>query len=290
LSTQLIDKEQLLGTLKGKCETQQKSIDESNRKRQSMIKTHQEQVEAKDQQISEALRSNEVLQWKHKTDLEDLQAKTSIGAHKKNIRDIEKLLRAAEADVRKATEEFKSKELQLAEAQATIQSLQSSLDTANTDLQVKQRKLATESARFEALQTSRDALSADLEAKKKEIDASKAEIEKFRDMDQDANGTIDGLRIQIQRLTEERDILASDLKQAEDNLDAHKRLDSQTLERRNRVLTGGVKRERDELQNDGESDRALKRTRIVPVITIKQEGAIDLTGDDDNVPAQSLNV
>jgi chromosome segregation ATPase len=264
-------------------------MDESNRKRQSMIKTHKEQLEVKDQQISEALRSNEVLQWKHKTDLEDLQAKTSIGAHK-NIRDVEKLLRVAEADVRKATEEFKSKQLQLAEAQAIIQTLQSSLDTAKEDLQVKQLQLATANARSEALQTSCDALSAELAAKKKEIEASKAEIEKFRNMDQDANSTIEGLRIQIQKLTEERDGLASDLRQAEDNLDAHTRLASQTLERRNRAPTGGVKRERDDLQKDGESERVLKRTRVVPVITIKQEGAIDLTSDNEDGPSQSLNV
>ena len=190
-----------------------------------MIRTYKKELDAKDQEMSEALRSNEEQQQKQKTNLEDLQANTSIGAYQKNIRDIEKLLQAAKADVRKATEEFNTKQLQLAEAQAIIQTFQSSLNTAKTDLQV-------------------------------------------------------------QKLTEERDGLASDLKQAEDNLDAHTRLASQTLERRNRVLTGGVKRERDDLQNDGESDRALKRTRVVLVITIKQEGAIDLTGDDEAGPSQ----
>jgi hypothetical protein len=55
-------------------------------------------------------------------------------------------------------------------------------------------------------------------------------------------------------------------------------------------LVSGVKRERDGVQNDGELDRALKRTRVVPVITIEQGGAIDLTGDDEHEPAQSLNV
>jgi chromosome segregation ATPase len=134
-----------------------------------MIRTYKKELDAKDQEMSEALRSNEEQQWKQKTNLEDLQANTSIGAYQKNIRDIEKLLQAAKADVRKATEEFNTKQLQLAEAQAIIQTFQSSLNTAKTDLQVKQLKLATANARFEALQTSRDALSADLEAKRRKL-------------------------------------------------------------------------------------------------------------------------
>jgi hypothetical protein len=61
-------------------------------------------------------------------------------------------------------------------------------------------------------------------------------------MDKDANGMIDSLLIHIQELTKERDRLAHDLQQAEDDLNTQTKLTSRTLERRNRFSMGSVKK------------------------------------------------
>jgi hypothetical protein len=114
--------------------------------------------------------------------------------------------------------------------------------------------------------------------------------ESLQMMEEGANGMIDSLRMQIQELAKEKDSLAHDLKQAEDDLDTQTRLASRTLERRNRLPIGGVKRNRDEVSNDRESDRVSKRARSVTVINIKQEDAIDLTGDDESGPSKPLRV
>jgi hypothetical protein len=159
-----------------------------------------------------------------------------------------------------------------------MQTSQSSLLTANADIQARLLQLTEGPTIIQYLQNSFDAVNDDLKAKQKEVDESKAEIERLQMMDEDANGIIDSLRIRIQELTEEREILAHDLQQAEDDLNAQARLASHMLERRNRFSMRGVKRGRDEPWKDGESDRVSKRGRTV----VKDEKAdvVDLTSGD----------
>jgi chromosome segregation ATPase len=217
-----------LTTSKEKYEAQEKLMIESSKKFEGDLKN-------KDKEVSEALTEKERL------DVLLLQAKTSAGAQREKVRDLDEQLRGANGRFHKAIEDFNAKQLELTEVQAANQTLQSSLDNIN----------------------------ADLEAKTKEIE---------------------NLGVQIETLTGERDSLYRDLKQAEDDIDVQAKFASRILARRSRFSTAGIKRENDDLPNDRESDRASKRARTVPVITIKHEDAIDFTIEDENRQSQHLSV
>jgi chromosome segregation ATPase len=217
-----------LTTSKEKYEAQEKLMIESSKKFEEDLKT-------KDKEISEALTQKERL------GVLLLQAKTSAGAQREKVRDLDEQLRGANGRFHKAIEDFNAKQLELTEVQADSQTPQRSLDNIN----------------------------ADLEAKTKEIK---------------------NLGIQIKTLTGERDSLSRDLKQAEDDIDVQAKFASRTLARRSRFPTAGMKRESDDLPNGIESDRTLKRAKIVPVITIKHEDAIDLAMEDEDRQSQHLSV
>jgi chromosome segregation ATPase len=244
LSTQLSDKMQRLEALKAKFGLQQKSISDNKKKHDNMMKTLKERLEAKGREISElneALATDLELLQNHRTDLNDLQAlqaKTSAEAstHLENAQKIKEQLRVV-------TEESN---LQLTKAQDTIQMLQSSLDSLNIDLKAKNKKINTYKGTIETL-------------RKMDEDAN-VTIDDLRKMDEDATVTIDVLRIQIQELKNEKESLEHYLEQAEEDL-AQEMKNSRRLKR----LSGGPpsyrKRDRDDLPDDEESNRASKRAK-----------------------------
>jgi hypothetical protein len=217
-----------LTSSKEKYEAQEKLMIESSKK-------FEEDIETKDKEISEALKQKERL------DVLLLQAKTSAGAQREKVRDLDEQLRGANGRFHKAIEDFNAKQLELTELQAASQTLQGSLNSINADVETKTKE-------------------------------------------------IENLGIQIKTLTEERDSLSRDLKQAEDDIDVQAKFASRTLARRSRFSTAGIKRESDDLLNGRESDRASKRARVAPVITIKHEDAIDLTAEDEDRQSQHLSV
>ena len=244
LSTQLSNKMQRLEALKAKFGLQQKSISDNKKKHDNMMKTLKERLEAKGREISElneALATDLELLQNHRTDLNDLQAlqaKTSAEAstHLENAQKIKEQLRVV-------TEESN---LQLTKAQDTIQMLQSSLDSLNIDLKAKNKKINTYKGTIETL-------------RKMDEDAN-VTIDDLRKMDEDATVTIDVLRIQIQELKNEKESLEHYLEQAEEDL-AQEMKNSRRLKR----LSGGPpsyrKRDRDDLPDDEESNRASKRAK-----------------------------
>jgi len=244
LSTQLSNKMQRLEALKAKFGLQQKSISDNKKKHDNTMKTLKERLEAKGREISElneALATDLELLQNHRTDLNDLQAlqaKTSAEAstHLENAQKIKEQLRVV-------TEESN---LQLTKAQDTIQMLQSSLDSLNIDLKAKNKKINTYKGTIETL-------------RKMDEDAN-VTIDDLRKMDEDATVTIDVLRIQIQELKNEKESLEHYLEQAEEDL-AQEMKNSRRLKR----LSGGPpsyrKRDRDDLPDDEESNRASKRAK-----------------------------
>jgi chromosome segregation ATPase len=105
--------------------------------------------------------------------------------------------------------------------------------------------------------------------------------ENLQRRDQDAEGTIENLRTQIQQLISENENLAAKVEQAERDLEDQVRV-AGNLAARLRDASGRVKRERDEDVDESLGPRASSsvKRRGGAVITIKQEDVFDLTGDD----------
>jgi hypothetical protein len=255
------------------------------------LNTQKEQIEAKDKEIQEVLLQNELCKELIKIFemICNFQAGPEAEGREKETQEQGDITEVDQLNSKiKAVEKFMAAYSKRPEGGSIMQTSQSSILIANADIQARSLLLTEGQTIIQNLQCSFDAVNDDLKAKQKEVDESKAEIERLQMMDEDANGMIDSLRIQIQELTEEwdtlvhmfdedsnrtihslhiqirelteeRNSLSQDLQQAEDDLNTQTRLASRTLERRNRQ--GGVKRGRDELWKDGESDRVSKRGR-----------------------------
>ncbi|CZR65094.1 uncharacterized protein PAC_14994 [Phialocephala subalpina] len=224
-----------------------------------LLMSRDEQIKDKDQALSEAQLRFDVAATELLSKQEEMDARSEeMKAKDRTLREaqfqIDKAateLLSMQGQIEAGLEQIKDKDRELSEAQLL-------LGEATTELQSKQEQLETIQRRAQL-----------------HID----EAANLQREEEDASGIIEDLRNKIQQLQDVKEDLEARLKGAEYAYDAQVKLAKLTAERRQRH-THGIKREIDEdednvtIKSEGSSS---KRQRTI--ITIAQEGVVDLTDD-----------
>jgi chromosome segregation ATPase len=231
--------------------TMQLQVDSSqNHPAQQRLHTQEERLKANDLLIREVQAETAFKQQKI-AELQDqpLQGKKEMTAHREQTRVPESLSRAREASQNK-------------------QGLLANEVLANL-ARIRRHVIAEE----------------ELQKPQNDLKTAKATVENLNIRDQDANASIDNLRSKIQEsqqriqnLEDENEDLKKRLEEAEDAYDQQLQLAARAAARRRASFTR-VKRERDNDRDETPESSLRRSKRPRTVITTRQAGAIDLTGD-----------